>query len=149
MKLPASKRSELGEFPSAVQRRRLDGGVHSALGKRGVRLPRRLKRPGKVTAASARGVTGRVRLAASRVRSACRTLGFVPSGPSSEAVAGRGVKLLPHVWCRASRRSSGAVPRVRRDLAAWFPALRPTRLETRTKELSSAASHEASRTLTA
>ena len=37
--------------------------------------------------------------------------------------------------CRVVRRR--AAPRVR---VAWFPALRPTRLETRTKELSTRAS---------
>ena len=43
--------------------------------------------------------------------------------------------------CRAARRRDAPGVRV-----AWFPALRPTRLETRTKELSTRASRWASRT---
>ena len=54
-------------------------------------------------------------------------------------LSGRGAKLLAG-WCRAFSAVRWRGSRARTVLAAWFPALRLTRLETRTKELSSQAS---------
>ena len=95
------------------------------------------------------GVTGRVRVVgcAGEERLRCTR----PFAVERAVVGGLRAPALncSQFGAASSRLSPGAVPRAPRVLAVWFLALRPTRLETRTKELTTRASQWAFRTPTA
>ena len=144
MKRWASKRTELGEFGAAIQpvafgvgrtwRRRSVATACASVRSASARWP----------PASAGGVTGRGRgrprgrgAPAAHSASAER-LASVAGGPRRQTCQRLASRAPPRRLARC---------RVARGVrATWFLALRPTRLETRTKELSTRASRWARRT---
>ena len=144
MKPFRGKRTELGEFAVVIQPARLGVTVHLAAAERSDRLSGRRKLGGKVAtrsrvvlqaAAALADLAGEERLRCTPLAGAARAVG---SGTSA-------ANCSQFVVC-ARLLSRSAVPRAPRVRASWFLALRPTRLETRTKELSTRASRWASRT---
>ena len=143
MKPFRGKRTELGEFAVVIQPR---VSARGALGDGGARRPpvgsSEARRQGGD--AFARRVTGRrgVDRLDGRGAPAAHSHWERPDAVGSRLPAANCSQFaVEHAACRAVR--SRDAPGVR---VAWFPALRPTRLETRTKELSTRASQWALRT---
>ena len=145
MKPFRGKRTELGEFVAAIQpaphagarctwRRRSATTVRPGRQKPGGKVATRSRVVLQAAAASA-DLAGEERLRCTRASERPDAVGLRrPVTNCSQFDAAPSA-------CRAAR--CRAAPRVR---VAWFPALRPTRLETRTKELSTRASRWARRT---
>ena len=145
MKPFRGKRTELGEFVVVIQPSRSRATVHLAATERDDRLSSRQKPGGKVAtrlrvvlqaADALTDLAGEERLRCTHLsREQPVAVGLrTPVANCLQFVVARSV-------CRVVRCCDA--PRVR---VAWFPALRPTRLETRTKELSTRASRWALRT---